>query len=83
MSEKFFFSQHPWVEEVHQGPELADAVFHRCASECDAKTAVLFRAGQVTRGLALFRGGVFDRLRFIDHETLPIVTFEQLTVALQ
>ena len=76
MPEKFFLSQHPRIEKVHQGPELADAVFHRCAGECDPKTAVLFRPGQVTGGLALLCGGVFDRLRFIDHETLPIVTFK-------
>ena len=83
MSEKFFLPEHPWIEKIHQGPELADAVFDGCAGQCDPKTTVLFRAGQVTGGLALLCGGVFDRLRFIDHETLPIVTFKQFAVALQ
>ena len=83
LAEEGFIPQHPGVEEVHQGPELADAVLHRRAGEGDAEAALLAGAAEVAGGLALLGGGILDRLGLIDHHPLPVDRFEQLAVALE
>ena len=83
LAEERFIAQHLGIEEIHQGPELADAVFHRGTREGNPKTAELAGPGQIPGGHGLLGGGGLDGLGFINHHPLPINAFQQLAIALQ
>ena len=87
LAEEGLIAEHLGVEEVHQGPQLADPVFHRRARQGNPETAAPLAepagAGQVPGRLALLGAGIFDRLGFVDHHPLPVDAFEQFAVSLQ
>ena len=59
-------SQQAGVEEIEEGPEIAQAIFHRCAAERDARPRI-----DLLGCACLLGAGCLDRLRLVQDGEAP------------
>jgi len=71
-------AQQARVEQVHDRPQVGEPVFHRGAGERQLEAR-----RQRGHGLDAFGGGVFQRLRFVQHQRGPFACGKGLGVDLR